>query len=109
MQRDREATSLHPQTTHSTTSLESLWKLRSDSCGAEHQDQDLELHGNTEPAIKSRRPGHSRWPGSCRREHQRAQGWRPNLQELDEYDEDEHMAPWYCKRKWLATKPAGTR
>ena len=94
MQRDREATSLHPQTTHSTTSLESLLKLRTDSCGVEHQDQDQELHGNSEPAIN---PGVQDIAAG---QDAAAENTNEHLQELDEDDEDEHMAPWYCKRKW---------
>ena len=115
MQRDHEASSQHPQTTHSTTSLESLLKLRTDSCGAEHQDQDQELHGNSEPAIN---PGvqdiaagqdaaaenineHKVGDQTCRNSMKmmrtstwhhgtaRGSGWRPNLQELDEDVDDE--------------------
>ena len=67
--------------------------LKTDSDGVEHQDQDQELHGNSEPT-------------RCHGDQDDAVGQDAaagnqieHLQELDEDDEDEHTAPRYCKRK----------
>ena len=86
--------SLHPQTTHSTSSSESLLKLRTDSYGVEHQDQDQELHGNSEP---------TRYPGdqddAVGQDAAAGNQIEHQSRKLDEDNEDERTAPRYCKRK----------